>query len=51
MLTLSLLRGITKPNFPSDPNWNLNDWKELSRKDCKDLNQNIEYSFLEYVRT
>ena len=25
MLTLSLLRGITKPNFPSDPNWNLND--------------------------
>ena len=32
------------------PNWNLNDWKELSRKDCKDLNQNIEYSFLEYVR-
>jgi len=33
------------------PNWNLNDWNELSRKDCKDLNQNIEYSFLEYVRT
>ena len=32
------------------PKWNLNDWKELSRNDKKDLVQNIKYCFLEYKR-
>ena len=32
------------------PKWSLNDWKELSRRDKKDLDQNIEYCFLEYKR-
>ena len=55
-LPLASKMYLTEINIEVDgdaffPNWNLNDWKELSRKDCKDLNQNIEYSFLEYVRT
>ena len=32
------------------PKWSLNDWKELSRNDKKDLDQNIKYCFLEYKR-
>ena len=32
------------------PNWNLGDWKELSRQDKRDLNQDIKYCFLEYKR-
>ena len=32
------------------PKWSLNDWKELSRNDEKDLDQNIKYCFLEYKR-
>jgi len=54
-LPLASKMYLTEINIEVDgdaffPNWNLNDWKELSRKDCKDLNHNIEYSFLEYVR-
>ena len=54
-LPLASKMYLTEINIEVDgdtffPIWNLNDWKELSRKDCKDLNQNIEYSFLEYVR-
>ena len=32
------------------PNWNLSEWKELSRQDKKDLDQDIEYCFIEYKR-
>ena len=32
------------------PNWNLNDWKEFSKLDKKDLDQDIKYCFLEYRR-
>ena len=32
------------------PNWNLNDWKQLSRQDKRDLDQDIKYCFLEYKR-
>ena len=32
------------------PNWNLSDWKELSRQDKRDLDQDIKYCFLEYKR-
>ena len=32
------------------PNWSLSDWKELSRQDKRDLDQDIKYCFLEYKR-
>ena len=32
------------------PNWNLSEWKELSRQDKRDLDQDIKYCFLEYKR-
>ena len=32
------------------PSWNKNEWKELSKQDKKDVDQGIEYWFLEYER-
>ena len=32
------------------PSWNKNEWKELSNQDKKDVDQGIEYWFLEYER-
>jgi len=32
------------------PNWNPNDWKEISKQHKKDLDQDIEYCFLEYKK-
>ena len=32
------------------PSWNKNEWKELSKQDNKDVDQGIEYWFLEYER-
>ena len=32
------------------PNWDETQWEEVSRRDSKDLDQNIEYSFYRYRR-
>ena len=32
------------------PNWDESQWKEVARRDSKDLDQNIEYSFFHYSR-